>query len=237
MTASLAPLSTRATRKRLKPGEHVLVRPHNFRWATARDLWLAAQPPPPNPTPPARVAANVSPRSTFGFTASVSSRTSSFAVLSSRSGYRPPIIGHWSASPFPNIRLLSEAKSRSIGKPLTRTGTASWIGRCSCRNQNTGGRAHPAGDITQSSVGYAHDAVPAFETSSGVAAPVPAAGRRSGSGRRVLDAVPARPHTGRAPKPPNPVESAPRSCQAATPHPRRRRLIEKQQGGHGVETG
>ena len=89
------------------------------------------------------------------------------------------------------------------------------------------GRANPAGDRTPSSVGYAHDADPAFEISSGVAAPAPAAGRRSDSSRRVLDAVPVRPHTGRAPAPHNPVESAPRSCPAATPHPRRRRLTLK----------
>src|ERR1039458_5751216 len=54
---------------------------------------------------------------------------------------------------------------------------------------------------------------------------------------RVLDAVPARPHTGRAPNPRNPAESAPRSYPAATPHPRRRRLIENHHRGNGGETG
>ena len=93
------------------------------------------------------------------------------------------------------------------------------------------GRANPARDRTPSSVGYAHDAVRAFETSSGVAAPAPAAGRRSDSCRRVLDAVPARPQTGRAPNPRNTAESAPRSYPAATPRLRRSRLVDNPQRG------
>ena len=92
------------------------------------------------------------------------------------------------------------------------------------------GRANPAGDRTPSSVRYAHDADPAFETSSGVTAPAPVARRRSDRSRRVLDAVPARPHTGHAPNPRNPVERAPRSCPAATPRRRRRRLTLKGAG-------
>ena len=76
------------------------------------------------------------------------------------------------------------------------------------------GRANAAGDRTRSGVRYAHDAVPAFETSAGVAAPVPAARRRSNSGRRVLDEVPARPRTGRAPKPARPWSFTPREAEA-----------------------
>jgi hypothetical protein len=93
------------------------------------------------------------------------------------------------------------------------------------------GRASPAGVRTRSGVGYGHDAVRAFESSSGVAAPVPAGRRSSHSYRRLLDAVPAPPRTGHAPKPRNPVASAPRSCPASSSHPRRRRLIENHQRG------
>ena len=65
------------------------------------------------------------------------------------------------------------------------------------------GRASSAGDRTRSGVGYGHDAVRAFETSSGGAAPVPAGRRRRHSYRRLLDAVPAPPRPSHAPKPRN----------------------------------
>jgi HIT domain len=103
------------------------------------------------------------------------------------------------------------------------------------RSSEPAGSANPAGDRTPSSVGYAHDADPAVETASGVAAPALAARRRGDSCWRVLDAVPARHHTSRAPKPRNPVESAPCSYPAATPHSRRRRLVGNHQRGNGGE--
>ena len=85
------------------------------------------------------------------------------------------------------------------------------------------------GDRARSGVGYVHDAVPAFEISPGVAAPVPAGRRRNDRCRRLLDAMPAPHRTGRAPKPRNTAESASRSCRAATP---RASLIENHQRGN-----
>jgi hypothetical protein len=126
------------------------------------------------------------------------------------------------------------SKSAPVGSPFR---SSNWTSPVAVRvtsfpasERPSLGRANPAGDRTRSGVGYGHDAVRAFETSFGVAAPVPAGRRRSDSYRRLLDAVPAPPHPGRAPEPRNPVESAPRSGPAATPRPRRRRLIENHQG-------